>query len=80
MFLLDFVLYLFVLCIAIGGLSIEEQQEEEKKRRSKRGRSRRGNESCGFWLLSFQEEREKVGGGVVLGEGEEVEKSEMWSW
>jgi len=36
-FLLGFVLYLFFVCIAIDGLSIEEQQQQEKREGAKEG-------------------------------------------
>ncbi len=50
MFLSGFVLYLFVVCIAIDGLSIEEEQQQEKK--EKRG-ARQGGAGEGRKVVGF---------------------------
>ncbi len=48
MFLLGFFLYLFVVCIAIDGLSIEELQEEGKREGAREGGAGEGKKVVGF--------------------------------
>ncbi len=48
MFLLGLVLYLFVVCIAIDGLSIEEQQQQEKREGAREGGAGEGKKVVGF--------------------------------
>ncbi len=48
MFLLGFFLYFFVVCIAIDGLSIEEQEGEEKREGAREGGAGEGKVVVGF--------------------------------
>ncbi len=76
MFLSGFVLYLFVVCIAIDGLSIEEQQQQQEKEEKEQEREEQEREGKLWVLVVKLSGGERKSGGLFRGEGEEAEKSE----
>jgi len=63
-------------CIAINGLSIEEQQQQQEKEEKEQEREEQEREGKLWVLVVKLSGGERKSGGLFRGEGEEAEKSE----